>query len=840
MTFHLDYPDLVFKPCLASFDYDQTYDLVHLQPTIFDFQEESKDFNFIALLCSGNPILIDRFTARRHNNFDYYYSYKVFSAFSKYSNTFDVRSSYYSQYEMENFASPHYLIMSFSPWALFNGAKEIKLLLSLPVNCANMVLTYLELDKTGACYTANLVTVVKQTKKEITDFFQEFLLNFESFVPCSFSLFFNNVNHNNLLPNSLSQDNLDSYLSYLVNQMDGYDWDSLIYFDNCVYTGRCILRTDHLRYGVASANHWLFYNEQYALELTAQTNYGIIPSWQKKALFLKGNNNLWGQPPHPSEDLFDTYPSVYWSSSVFSLNDYELEEVLYSWYRELNPDEFTPDLPEDDPPYLDNGGGELDWAGSPNPFYKAYYNNSLCYYDVSLSGIGTYDLYPNYEMTQEYSYFNSFQCSYYDFYKKKLNSAYVYLLTITTHDLGDPNIYGDNTVLNEFDFRLREYSFDESTGTLTSVQLAQETWDNTVFVESGDDYDDSDRLLNIYDQRVLTLPFGTSQYEIRTVEPPENWLGYSQSETLSYYSIGQVADFLYQRIRKSTVMGDSARVKETYELTRQIWACLGAGEFNFDDSGEIPYFMHLSRRIRSICLALGLLFHEDGKVMSARQSQVVSQGDEIPSGWSIGQFSRNKGGNKHPNAQQGGSPEEERIGVAYEIKSNKFTKDPASGKKALGKSGYVLVECLPQLLHIQNQDLDKALGLQELGAYVLENPNYQEESTDKEKAPPYFEFEGLGDLVKNLAYAIAEISRQVSQANLGTLKNQAILTELFFALGVPCLEKYLTLEISGQNVTVPYPAFNSEAMNLTDLQFLQLENIALLNQGTIEINYKSN
>ncbi|AUC61764.1 phage hypothetical protein [Cyanobacterium sp. HL-69] len=273
-------------------------------------------------------------------------------------------------------------------------------------------------------------------------------------------------------------------------------------------------------------------------------------------------------------------------------------------------------------------------------------------------------------------------------------------------------------------------------------------------------------------------------------------------------------------------MVDSIRIKE-------IHACLGASEYaTYEKDGEQePAYMHIARRLDEVAKALGLCFDLAGGIISLRQSKHLDQGETIPAGWSLGQFGRNKGGSKV--GQTGGKEGEERLGIVYEVKGNRFKTSASSGQEEIVDGGYVLCESLPQFLHVMLQDLDRSLGLQQLGSYVVANPNYNpsHSSNDAQFKTPYYTYNGLGQGLLDLLYLSQDTNRHASQANLGALKSQAISQEVLGALGVPVLEKNLSVGVDNGTAIVSYPGFNGEGMTLADLAFLILMNLAIQNEG---------
>ena len=258
-------------------------------------------------------------------------------------------------------------------------------------------------------------------------------------------------------------------------------------------------------------------------------------------------------------------------------------------------------------------------------------------------------------------------------------------------------------------------------------------------------------------------------------------------------------------------MPDSIRLKEIHEA-------LNAQKFAIDDSVDPPSqrFANLGYYIERIARILGINVNPDGSVRSIRQSKFVKQGDEIPAGWSIGQWGRNQGGDNE--GQKGGSEDEDRDGLAYEVRSNKFAVDKFSGEAtAIEQGGYVLVENLPQLLHIILSDLDKALGWAEAGANVLPNPN-------GEKPIPY---EGLNTLLAEVAFMLSQLSRNITGTHISALKNQGMLMELIAHQGVLTRLKEIEIDLGiDEKAMLVYPSLNG--MTEFEQNSLILSNLSLL------------
>lgn len=307
---------------------------------------------------------------------------------------------------------------------------------------------------------------------------------------------------------------------------------------------------------------------------------------------------------------------------------------------------------------------------------------------------------------------------------------------------------------------------------------------------------------------------------------------WTQSEYENLYNYGIISDSDYLiylqnlKIQAENNMVDSVRVKE-------IHSCLGASEFSYiNNDPTTPIYMHIARKVDYIAKALGLAFNGDGSLMDIRQSKALENGETIPAGWQFGRFGRNEGNNLSNNAQQGGKSSEERLGIVYDVRSNKFITNPASGEEDIKQGGYILCESIPQMLHIMLDDLDRALGLQTLGAIAITNQNYNDDYNggDLSIKTPYYKYNGLGDAFVEVMHTLADTHKQAFQANIGSLKSQAITIEILGALGVGCLEKTIVLDIDDQPVKIFYPGFNGLTPSITDLHMWTLTNQSFLNE----------
>jgi hypothetical protein len=294
-------------------------------------------------------------------------------------------------------------------------------------------------------------------------------------------------------------------------------------------------------------------------------------------------------------------------------------------------------------------------------------------------------------------------------------------------------------------------------------------------------------------------------------------LKWETEPVLARYSTAQEVEETANRLNQLSLnedadndyMPDSKRIKE-------IHAALGAGDYAYDPQQPSNYrWANLGKLIEATATLLGYSVNADGTIRPIRQSKYIAAGQPIPAGWILGQWGRNHGGNTE--GQTGGNPNEERFGLAYEVRSNKFDVDPYKGTPSkITNGGYVLVENLPQLLHILLDDLDKALGWQDLGALAITSPN---------DGKPVG-YEGLASLILELAYGQSRISRQTSGAHISSMITQATLYEVLASLGVAVQNKEFEVKSGIYKGKVPYPGLNLNAPSLMDVLIIILINLS--------------
>jgi hypothetical protein len=260
-------------------------------------------------------------------------------------------------------------------------------------------------------------------------------------------------------------------------------------------------------------------------------------------------------------------------------------------------------------------------------------------------------------------------------------------------------------------------------------------------------------------------------------------------------------------------------LEDLKKLVQEIHQSLEAGKYAYlDGSNEEPRVANLGYYVERIARVLGISVESDGSIRSIRQAAYVPQGENIPAGWALAQWARNQGGSSQ--GQTGGSAEEDRDGLAYDIKSNKFEIDPFTGQPTkVAQGGYALVENIPQLLEIILKDLDKAVGLGEGSVNLIPSPDGRTVA----------EYQGINQVLTDIAFMLSSLSRNIQGGHISSLINQALLQELLSALGLPINYKELEIGIdSDSSAKIPYPAIAQGAPTLIDYYIWILNNLGLL------------
>ena len=222
------------------------------------------------------------------------------------------------------------------------------------------------------------------------------------------------------------------------------------------------------------------------------------------------------------------------------------------------------------------------------------------------------------------------------------------------------------------------------------------------------------------------------------------------------------------------------------EMISAIYHTLGASEFATyeDDTGEqIPYYMHLARKIDYIAKALGISFNPDGSIMSVRKERVKvpinSDGTfTIPDGYSRGQFADNEGGNQDPAlGQKGGNEGEERLGIAYKRRGRSYQNfdpnDPENNQYIEGE--VILCENWPQYLESMLEDFDACFGMADASLGVI--PSIDNNS--------FCSYQGLSTMIAEIMYMNSYLAQQAQLINYNTIAINNNTQQTIKAIGTP-------------------------------------------------------
>lgn len=252
---------------------------------------------------------------------------------------------------------------------------------------------------------------------------------------------------------------------------------------------------------------------------------------------------------------------------------------------------------------------------------------------------------------------------------------------------------------------------------------------------------------------------------------------------------------LIDKQRRDVEMPDSIRIKE-------IHAALQAEKFAYAENSTDARVANLGYYVERIARVLGISVNSDGSIRSIRQKKVVERGGTIPGGWYFGQFGSNRGGGT--DGQQGGNASDERDGIVYEQRSNKFVPSLFNlNELEIHQGDYTLCENIPQLLDEILDDLDKALGWQDLGASAIPNADGSNKT---------LVYNGLAQLLTELAFTSSRMSQHTSQGLIASLVAQGIAFEILKATGQELIPKALEVDTGDTGYAqVPYPGIANDA-----------------------------
>lgn len=259
---------------------------------------------------------------------------------------------------------------------------------------------------------------------------------------------------------------------------------------------------------------------------------------------------------------------------------------------------------------------------------------------------------------------------------------------------------------------------------------------------------------------------------------------------------------------------DDSLIRELFKRVETIQLALNSEKYAYQDNTQNPRVANLGYYIERIARVLGISVNDDGTIKSIRQKRIIERGQDIPGGWNFGQWGLNTGSNS--NGQLGGSANEYRDGIVYEQRSN-IKKENSNGVE-ITQGNYVLCENIPQLLDEVFDDLDKALGWQDLGAGAIPNAD---------GSGKYCTFEGLAQLFIEVAYDLSRISQHTSQTQIASLICQAVMYEVLKSTGQPITPKTFQVDIGGNNLAdIPYPGISDDAPSNLEQTGWILQNLA--------------
>jgi hypothetical protein len=257
------------------------------------------------------------------------------------------------------------------------------------------------------------------------------------------------------------------------------------------------------------------------------------------------------------------------------------------------------------------------------------------------------------------------------------------------------------------------------------------------------------------------------------------------------------AKYSDNRIDKN--MPDSVRIQE-------IHAALEAQKYSKSDTSNDARIANLGYYIERIAQILGISVNSDGTIRSIRPKRRIPDGTTIPGGWNFGQFGYNERGNKE--GQLGGNKGEFANGIVYQQISNKLKPDKYNSDKSEIEGGdNVLCENWIQYFSEYLDDLDKALGWQELGAGAIPSADGSEK---------FMTFEGSASLLTELLFMLSRVSTHTSQALISSNITQATAKECLQGLGLPVESDYAEFNMGNDKTSlVPFPALAPDSPTIT-------------------------
>jgi len=318
----------------------------------------------------------------------------------------------------------------------------------------------------------------------------------------------------------------------------------------------------------------------------------------------------------------------------------------------------------------------------------------------------------------------------------------------------------------------------------------------------------------------LLIFYQKSYYDLFTTYQEDGITGILSNEELIEEADKRYYLDDYTNLWSKFIMPDTPRIKE-------IHAALNASAFSQIDGVNVV--ANLGYYIERIARVNGISVNPDGSIRSIRNSIRLEQDEVIPAGYNFGQFGEHFAGNKDKKlGQLGGKDTEKRDGIVYEVKSNMREKDNFN-KTKIKAGGYILCENIPQYLHVLMQDLDKALSLQEMGAFPLPTPNNKD----------YVIYEGIHSLIADIAYMLSRLSETTSHTQIAGLVTQMVVFELLRGLGVPVTAKAMQIDVETETAYIHYPGLTPDAPTINQQFKWVLTNLLPIIKSVLKLDLEA-
>ena len=344
-------------------------------------------------------------------------------------------------------------------------------------------------------------------------------------------------------------------------------------------------------------------------------------------------------------------------------------------------------------------------------------------------------------------------------------------------------------------------------------------------------YDNNDN----WNEATLIITTNTDTIVSEIYAKPEVWTVQDYNNAYNVNTV-DVATFINWWL--TNVMVDSIKIQE-------IWACLGAGEASFLDNQQ-PVKMNLARKVDLTCKFLGINVNLDGTVNTVQATRYFNEGENLPIGWYPYQVGITAGWNEHlrvPNIidLETMSIDDQQIGILYDVVSNKLEENASTGEKRIINGGYVACNSLPQYLRTMNDDFDKMLGGQFLGAGFIT------------RGSTTYTYEGLANLLQEVFAKEHKIESDVAEIHLAVGVIQQLAKELIRGLGLPVANKTFPYEVQSSDTqaedkdtlssqvseaNIHYPGYAEGTPTLTDFLFDIFTQLGINNATNLTLKKK--